>query len=157
MNLYNGKRRIMGKFIVILTAAALLVVPAAYATDEVGRVKLVEGETYLMRGSSRLPVAAGTKVEKADVLTTGIDGKMGLILADDTVITLGHSSEFSVADFQFSPRENKLSLVGKITKGTCSFLSGIITKLSPESARIETPDATIGIRGTRLLIEVKPE
>ena len=147
----------MGKFILTLMVAALVVIPAAYAADEVGRIKVAEGEVSLLRGNTQVPATAGDKVEKADVLTTGQNGKMGLILGDDTVITLGPSSEFSVAEYQFSPRENKLSLVGKMAKGTCSFLSGIIAKLSPESARIETPDATIGIRGTRLLIEVQPE
>jgi hypothetical protein len=39
-------------------------------------------------------------------------------------------------------------------KGTAVYLSGIIGKLSPQSVRFETPNATIGIRGTKMLVKV---
>jgi hypothetical protein len=34
-----------------------------------------------------------------------------------------------------------------------AYLSGLIGKLSPESARFETPVASIGIRGTRFAVK----
>jgi len=45
-------------------------------------------------------------------------------------------------------------LLIRITKGSLAYLSGLIGKLSPESARFETPVATIGIRGTRFAVQV---
>ncbi len=35
-----------------------------------------------------------------------------------------------------------------------AYISGLIGKLAPESARFETPVATIGIRGTRFAVKV---
>ena len=43
-----------------------------------------------------------------------------------------------------------------LTYGCSKFVSGIISKLKPESVTIETPTATIGVRGTRFLVKVKP-
>ena len=40
-------------------------------------------------------------------------------------------------------------------KGTFSFLSGQIAKLSPDNVKLMTPDATLGIRGTKLLVKVE--
>jgi len=36
-------------------------------------------------------------------------------------------------------------------------VSGRIAKLSPDSIRLETPEAIIGVRGTRLAIRVTAE
>jgi hypothetical protein len=40
-------------------------------------------------------------------------------------------------------------------KGTAGYLSGLISKLSPESAHFETPTASIGIRGTQFVVRVE--
>jgi hypothetical protein len=40
-------------------------------------------------------------------------------------------------------------------KGTVAYLSGLISKLSPDSAHLETPTASIGIRGTKFVVKVE--
>ena len=40
-------------------------------------------------------------------------------------------------------------------QGTFSYLSGQISKLVPGAVRLETPDATIGMRGTHVLVKVE--
>ncbi len=40
-------------------------------------------------------------------------------------------------------------------KGTFAYLSGLIGKLSPDTLQLEIPEATIVVRGTKLLIEVR--
>jgi hypothetical protein len=40
-------------------------------------------------------------------------------------------------------------------KGTLAYFSGLISKLAPESAHIETPTASIGIRGTKFVARVE--
>ena len=44
--------------------------------------------------------------------------------------------------------------MAQISRGTMAYLSGLIGKLAPEKVRIETPTATIGIRGTRFALKV---
>jgi hypothetical protein len=42
-------------------------------------------------------------------------------------------------------------------KGTAAYLSGLISKLSPDSAHFKTPTASIGIRGTKFVARVEGE
>ena len=95
------------------------------------------------------------KVMKGDLIKTGPSSSVGVIFEDDTVLSMGPKSEFAIEEFIFRPVENKLSFVARIIRGTLSFLSGQIAKLSPGSVRLETPAATIGMRGTHVLVKVQ--
>jgi hypothetical protein len=95
------------------------------------------------------------KLSSGDTIRTGKDGSVGLIFRDDTVISLGPESEFMIEDFQFYPVKQELSFIGKLLHGTINFISGQITKLAPDNVHLETPDATLGVRGTQMLVEIK--
>jgi hypothetical protein len=60
-----------------------------------------------------------------------------------------------VDTYVFAPRQGKFSIVLKMLKGTAAYLSGLISKLAPESAHFETPTASIGIRGTHFVVKVE--
>lgn len=138
-----------------LVAAMLLLACPALAEDAViGSVRQVKGSAFLVRGAQSLPAQANQQVMQGDVLRTGADGAMGVILRDDTVLSLGPDSELSLEEFAFAPVEDKLSLVGKMTKGTATFLTGKIGQIKPEAVRIQTPNGTIGVRGTQFLVQV---
>ena len=77
------------------------------------------------------------------------------MLTDDTSISQGSGSELSLDDYAFEPKEGKFALVLRMIKGTFSYITGQIVKLAPESARVHTPDATIAVRGTKLLIQIQ--
>jgi hypothetical protein len=89
-----------------------------------------------------------------DRVSTGADGKAGLLFEDDTVMSLGPKSALRIEDFRFQPAEKKLSFVARILQGTATYLSGQIGRLAPDLVRVETPHATIGMRGTHILVSV---
>ena len=89
-----------------------------------------------------------------DILKTGDGGALGLIFYDDTIISMGPRTELAIEAYLFEPLEGKLAFIAKILRGTVSYLSGQIAKLSPESVKLVTPAATIGVRGTHVLIKV---
>ena len=45
-------------------------------------------------------------------------------------------------------------MVNRLAKGVASFVSGKMTKLSPEAVVLETPQSVIGVRGTTYNIKV---
>jgi hypothetical protein len=94
------------------------------------------------------------ELKRGDVVKTGDDGSAGLIFSDDTVISMGPHTEIAVEEYLFEPVEGKLGFITRIFKGTVSYLSGQIAKLSPESVKLQTPAATIGVRGTHVLVKV---
>ena len=62
----------------------------------------------------------------------------------------------TIPKFVFSPAEQHYGFVLRLIAGTMQYLSGLTAKLSPDSMKIETPTATIGVRGTRFLERVEP-
>jgi hypothetical protein len=138
-----------------IAAILVLLVSSAAASDgSVAKVKTVKGPASIVRGQSAVPAVANEKVFQGDTLRTGADGSLGVVFKDDTLISLGPNSELVVDAFLFAPAEGKLSIVTRLLRGTAAYVSGLIAKLSPQSARFETPVATIGIRGTRFLVKV---
>ena len=95
------------------------------------------------------------KVQIGDIVKTDDKGGIGLIFTDDTIISMGSKSEIVIEDYLFEPTDGKLSFIARMIQGTVSFISGKITKLSPDSVRLETPAATIGVRGTHILVKVE--
>ncbi len=142
--------------IVILLVTFSLVawcLPAA-AQEAIGVVRTSAGAATISRGGQNLPAGVGTKLMAGDILVTGSDGSLGVILRDNSTLSIGPQSSLAIEEFLFSPSEGKLGLLARITRGTMAYISGLIGKSAPGSARFETPVATIGIRGTRFAVKV---
>jgi hypothetical protein len=86
----------------------------------------------------------GLEIWENDSLRTGRDGSIGVVFSDDTLLSLGPESVLVIDEFVFSPNQGKFSIVLRMIRGTAAYLSGLISKLSPESAHFETPTASIG-------------
>lgn len=144
-------RRIL--FVAILLTAILVPTRGRADTDgTIGVVRNSAGSATVTRGENVLPATTGTRLHTGDTLGTGPDGSLGVILRDDSSLSLGPSSSLVLQDFLFSPSEGKFSLLVRLSRGTMAYLSGLIGKLAPEKARFETPTATIGIRGTHFAV-----
>jgi hypothetical protein len=144
------KRRVCGLFVALLCAA-----PARGEQGErIGRVRTLEGAVSIERGGASVPAAVGGDIHRGDVIRTGKPGAVGIVLDDDTTISLGSGSELAMVDFAFVPKEGKFALVVRMAKGTFAYLSGLIGKLAPGKAQLQLPDATISMRGTKLLVRV---
>ncbi|HEX9049813.1 MAG TPA: FecR domain-containing protein [Anaeromyxobacter sp.] len=144
------KRRLWGLLLALLCAA-----PARGDEPErIGRVRTLEGEVSILRNGAGVPAAVGADLRRGDVVRTGKPGAVGLVLNDETTISLGPGSELALVDFAFAPREGRFALVVRMARGTFAYLAGLIGKLAPGTAQLQLPDATIAMRGTKLLIQV---
>jgi hypothetical protein len=137
----------------------ILVSPLIAAAQEtaIGIVKLVKDHAFILREDERVNCQAGDKVFQHDVLETDDTGSLGVTLKDNTRLSLGPKSRLSLNEFVFNPKQEEYSFVTEIIRGTLVYISGIMAKLSPESVVIKTPTATVGIRGTRLVIRIEDE
>jgi len=145
--------------ITLLILCALLVGANFAAAEEarpIGLVKTASGEAFIVRDGRRLEAHPGLDLMLGDQLSTGKTGALGVILRDDTVISLGPATQTRLEQFVYEPAQGHLALVLRVTRGLIEYLSGKISKLAPGSVRIETPVATLGIRGTHLLARIEP-
>jgi hypothetical protein len=121
-----------------------------------GRIKTVSGPAFIVRDGATIPAQPGQVIFEADAIRTGADGSVGVTLKDDTRLALGPSSEVRLARFLYEPGNGGLGLVLKFVRGVTAYVSGRMAKLAPESIRLETPAAIVGVRGTSLAIRVEP-
>lgn len=147
-------KRALSSAALILTFIGLMPGVSAAAQDTIGIVRTLSGEATITRGDQVFPAAVGTRLVEGDTLMTGSNGSMGVILRDNSTLSIGPGSSLAVRSFRFSPANGQLGLLVRLSKGTMAYLSGLIGKLAPESARFETPVASIGIRGTRFAVKL---
>jgi hypothetical protein len=148
--------RIAALIICALLGSATIAMAVAQDNRPIGLVKTASGEVYILREGRRMAALPGHQLILGDVLSTGATGALGVILRDDTLLSLGPSTETRIEQFAFEPAEQKLGMVLRVTRGLIGYLSGRISKLAPGSVRIETPVATLGVRGTHLIARIVP-
>ncbi len=149
-----NNRTWIGVFVLLLAA-----VPAfGEQPASIGRIKMASGSVFIIRAHSGAePAQAGQVLFETDGLKTGADGRVGITLNDDTRVSLGPGSEVRLDRFVFAPAEGQLGFVLSVARGVVGYVSGRIAKLSPDSIRLVTPNAIVGVRGTALAFHVVPE
>ena len=147
-------RRSIGVLTLLLAAAT----PAlAQEQAAAGRIKVVSGAAFIVRGTDAIPARAGELVFAADGLRTGEAGSVGVTLKDDTRLSLGPNSEVRLERYVYAPGTGGLGMVLKFVRGVSAYVSGRLARLAPESIRLETPAAIVGVRGTTLAIRVEEQ
>jgi len=120
-----------------------------------GFVKNVSGQAFIERNKVIKSAKAKDELMEKDVLITGRVGSMGVILQDNSVMSIGSNTRLVISKFAFKPADEKLSFIAQIKKGTVVYLTGLIAKLNHNGVKFETPTAACGIRGTHFAIKVE--
>jgi hypothetical protein len=128
---------------------------AQQSQSAAGRIKIASGAAFIVRAGALVAAQPGQVVFEADALRTGADGRLGITLKDDTRVSIGPGSEVRVDRFVFAPAEGRMGLVLNVVRGVMAYVSGRIAKLAPDSIRLETPAAVVGVRGTTLALRVE--
>ena len=140
----------------LLFAITLLTLSAGVAADEtpIAQIKTAAGAVFVVRGGNRIPVKPGEPLYEKDVLQTDADGSIGITFTDNSVLSLGPSSEAALAEYSFDSSNFKGAMLTDMRKGTLSMVSGDIARSSPSAMKVRTPTAILGVRGTSFAIEV---
>jgi hypothetical protein len=148
-----GLRRSGGVLAMILAVAT----PAlAQQPSPAGHVKIASGSAFIVRENTTVPAQPGALIFATDALRTGADGTLGVTLKDDTRLSLGPSSEVRLERYVYAPGEGGIGMVLKFVRGVAAYVSGRMAKLAPDSIRLETPAAIVGVRGTTVAVRVEP-
>jgi hypothetical protein len=124
------------------------------AQTVVGVVKKMVGAVEIVRNGARLPVAIGTRMQVGDVITTAQNSGVGLMLKDETRMSLGANSQVALEKFSFDANTYAGSLFFNVNKGTFAMVSGLIAKNNPAAAQVKTPTSTAMVRGSTFAVEV---
>jgi hypothetical protein len=121
--------------------------------DHAALVKTVTGVVNVTRQHDTFAATGGTTLRVSDRVVTAPGASAAIVFRDGTLLTLGSGADIVVRDYVFAPKDDKFAFSLYLAKGSAIYESGKIGKLSPQSVKIETPKATVAVRGTRFLIE----
>lgn len=140
---------------VIGAAAALGFTAGAFADTQIGAAALVVNNVTGTLASTHqaAPLRAGIDVFQNETITTGPTSASQVLFQDKTELSVGPLSEVVLDRFVFDPDPSRSQVAVSIAKGVARFSTGLLPKNDYE---INTPTATIGIRGTLLTITVSP-
>jgi len=135
--------------------ALMLFVGMAQALAAVGEVTDLAGEVTAQRGDEPArSLSAGDAVYENDTVTTAAKAKIEIRFRDDTVFNLGPESSFAVESYAYEPEaEEEPGFTARVLKGTFRFVTGLVARDKPDSFKVNTAVATIGIRGTHVVGE----
>jgi hypothetical protein len=97
----------------------------------------------------------GDLVYQGDVVRTGADGRVSINFTDGTSFNLSNNANMALNEFVYDPNGKSNSTLFNLTKGTFTFVAGKIAKTG--DMKIDTPVATLGIRGTTPHIEISDD
>ena len=97
----------------------------------------------------------GDPVYKGDVVQTGADGKVGITFTDGTAFNLSSNARMVLNEFVYDPNGTSNSTLFSLSKGTFTFIAGKVAKTG--DMKIDTPVATMGIRGTTPHVEISDD
>jgi hypothetical protein len=137
----------------IAVALVAFAVPAL-AADNVGLVKVSKGSVQIQRGAEKLPAPVGAALQAKDVIVTGADGSAGITFSDNSLVSIGPNSVFAIDKYSFDTTTHQGEFEGNLRQGRLAAISGKMVKQSPESMKIRTPSAIMGVRGTEFVVQV---
>lgn len=142
----------------LLFVVAMLATAIAYAAQVAGTVTHLSGPLLAKKADGTVKVlSAKSNVEQGDTLVTEKETYARIKFIDNSEITLRPNSQFKIEDFSFeedAPEKDKASF--NLVKGGLRAVTGALGKRSKEKFGMNTPTATIGIRGTIFIAEYIP-
>lgn len=138
--------------------------PAVLQSSEkpIGKVVAVTGSITIEHVSAvvvqvNVPGQAGeTKVGdlvyQGDLVQTGADGKVGINFTDGTSFNLSSNARMTLDEYVYDPKGTSNSTLFNLAKGTFTFVAGKVAKTG--EMKVDTPVATLGIRGTTPRVEI---
>jgi hypothetical protein len=99
------------------------------------------------RKAQKIIGVKGTGVEMQDSLRT-TQGKIGITFEDQTRVQINENSKLVIDDFVYDPKKGSGKVALNMALGTVRYASGQIAKHNPQAVNINTPSATVSVRGT---------
>ena len=133
------------------------------ASKAIGKVVVVTGSVSIERASAKVVQASmsgqetkvGDVVYQGDVVKTGADGRIGINFADGSSFNLSSNARIALDEFVYDPNSKSNSTLFNLTSGTITFVAGNVAKSG--DMKVDTPVATMGIRGTTPHVEISED
>ena len=122
----------------------------------IGQVEALDGLASVQRSDGITePLRQTTKIFQNDVVQTDADSKLSITFVDGTVFTLTADSRMVINELIYSPDAQDNGATFNLIQGGFVFIAGKVA--STGGMDVNTPAATMGIRGTTVLADIQSE
>src|SRR3954465_7775533 len=136
----------------LLCLTGFAVAPATAAdAQKGGQAEIIRNEGVNATKAQLIPIGVGDDVLRGEVGRTGTDANARFGLIDNTKLTLGPASTLTIDRAVLADESRYKQITIRLTEGAFRFITGNSDK---KSYKIETPSASIGVRGTILDIRI---
>ncbi|MEH2525045.1 MULTISPECIES: VCBS domain-containing protein [unclassified Bradyrhizobium] len=125
---------------------------ASVAPQLIGHVTKLTGSATAIRNGVSIILNQGDTVHKGDVVQSGSDSTLGMTFIDGTVFGLASNAKMVLNEMVYDPNGSDNKSLLSLVAGTISFVAGATAKKG--DMKVDTPVATMGIRGTAVLVEI---
>ncbi|MDD9876282.1 MAG: FecR domain-containing protein, partial [Magnetovibrio sp.] len=127
----------------------------AGAAEAVGRIETANGNAFVTRtDGTKVKAAAGLEIFQGDVVETTAKSSIGIVFADNSTFSLADEGQMTIDEMVYDPGSQEGTAALSVATGVFTFVSGQIAKTAVDAMLINTPTATIGIRGTSLAAKI---
>jgi hypothetical protein len=135
------------------------------ASKPIGKIVVATGSVTLERASAAIVQAStagqagqasvGDLVYQGDTVATGADGRVGINFTDGSSFNLSNNARMVLNEFVYDPNSTSNASLFNLTKGTFTFVAGKVAKTG--DMKVDTPVATMGVRGTTPRVEISDD
>lgn len=126
--------------------------PIGKVVTATGVVSIEHSGAVVVQASTSSQVKVGDLVYLGDLVRTGADGKIGINFSDGSSFNLSSNAHMELTEFVYDPNGKANSTLFNLSKGTFTFVAGNVAKTG--DMKVDTPVATMGIRGTTPHVEI---
>jgi hypothetical protein len=148
----------MKKIIFLLKNLILFIFITSFFSSvyaSVGRVAAIRGKAYSTNNQNSRELFIKSEIYINDIIKTEKNSRLQIIFNDETITALGPESTMKVRDFKWDKNEQKFDAEAK--EGLFHIMGGKIVNSAPKNFKIDTPVASIGIRGSMFAFRVGPK
>jgi hypothetical protein len=131
--------------IAALLGAILCLTTSVVPAQEVGAVAAVEPPAEIGRAGNWFPADLGTTIQQGDTLRTGQSGRLRVILADESVLSLAAGSELLLDQTVYDANGGRIRSVLELVRGK---VRALVNENVNGGFDLGTPTAVSGVRGT---------
>jgi VCBS repeat-containing protein len=125
---------------------------AAAGLSAIGRVEKASGFVTVVRNGISVDLRLGDVVTKGDVVQTGASSSLTIKFNDGTVFSLSSNARMVLNDMVYAADASANSALFTLVQGVIGFVAGRIAKTG--DLKVDTPVATMAIRGTAIHTEI---
>ena len=138
-------------FLVFVLVCQILF-PVPLFADAIGKFTELRGDVTLKRAQQSIKPKVDENVQTKDLVATGAKSRAKLLLADESMLSVGQNSNLEITEFLLD--RGKRSSVLSLTAGTA--YTKVEKFLSPDTKfEVRTPTAVAGVRGTEWITVVE--